>query len=123
LAKILLLANQIKSNFTDEELALIEDECGLRKLALGPCVRAIVNEYFAARMTKAETAILEAVSEFRALYLDERRLALRKELSEESLEETAERNRLRRTSLAREFLCAGRENSLPGSADDFEDED
>jgi hypothetical protein len=119
------LSEKVKVNFTEAELAQLRREAKARKLALGPCVRALVNDYLRTRLTRGETVLLEAVEELQANYLGVIQLQIDKQFSPASFEEAKEQNRLRRRELAHEFLLTipASHHTPEAEEDDTEDED
>jgi hypothetical protein len=119
------LTRRVNLNFTEAEYARLEQECRKRKLPVGPCVRAIVNDYLRTQLTRGETLILEAIAEVQANHLDVIRKSLSKQLSPQVLEEIAEYNRLCRRDLVRGFLASvpARETTPEDDPDDDEEDD
>lgn len=106
------LSEKVKVNFTEAELARLQLEAQARNLPVGPCVRAIVNDYFRTRLTRGETLLLEAVEELQANYLGVIQLQIDKQFSPSSFVDMKDQNRLRRRDLVHEFLL-----TIPTSQD------
>src|SRR5947209_5543368 len=94
------LSEKVKVNFTEAELAQLKREARARNMPLGPCVRAIVNDYLRTHLTRGETLLLEAVEELQANYVGVIQLQIDKQFSPASFAEMVEQNRLRRRELA-----------------------
>jgi hypothetical protein len=119
------LSEKVKVNFTEAELAQLKREARARNMPLGPCVRAIVNDYLRTHLTRGETLLLEAVEELQANYVGVIQLQIDKQFSPASFAEMVEQNRLRRRELAHEFLLTvpASHDTPETDEDDTEDED
>ena len=116
------LSEKVKVNFTEAELARMQLEAQARNLPLGPCVRAIVNDYFRTRLTRGETLLLEAVEELQANYLGVIQLQIDKQFSPASFANMQGQNRLRRRELVYEFLLTAPTSQDTRTTESDEDE-
>ena len=119
------LTEKVKVNFTAAELVQLKRQAQVRNMPLGPCVRAMVNDYLRTRLSRGETLLLEAVEELQANYLGVIQLQIDKQFSPASFAEMAEQNRWRRRELAHEFLLTvpASDDTPEAEEDDSEDED
>jgi hypothetical protein len=96
----------IKVWMTEAEYAQVERTASKRKLQLGPCLRAILNDYLRTQLSRETTLILEAIAEVQANHLDVLRKSFSKQLTAQTLEEIAEYNRHCRRDLVHGFLAS-----------------